>query len=493
MLYCDNCGKPIKNDANYCSNCGTRISYRKKILKHLDKILFFDAETSGLLDDFDDMNKEDFEFHFPKIVQLGWVIYDIDGNLIKEEEYIVKPNGYEIPIESTYIHGISTNYASNFGISLYSAIKKFYEDVLECDLTVAHNFEFDQKIIGYYLSRNGFDNILGYVPNICTMISTTEFCKIPFADLLEENWNIQNYKYPSLEELYTKLFQRKARLGKFHGALEDSKITAKCFFQLIKNNEIKISKIHDIIFLKDHTGTTYSYIDDLEPIFQYWDIYLFSSLKDFTLPQKKKQIRKKHLAMGVINYYDKITHNVIYQNNLENELITIHDWTDNTILIIINPNQNKITFINNKFLKYLSREEINTIKSSETEIHISDDKINIEEPMFNPTRRLENSNFYIGISLYGFYVTDVWIHLKSLIFRESWDVNVSKGIVIRHLSRLIEYHLENSWGNISYNFHQGSDQPSSIKHTIYDTSNQEIQREFVEYNDSGAIISKSRN
>lgn len=46
----------------------------------------------------------DFE-QFPHVVQLAWSLGD------KEKSYIIKPDNYEIPPETTAIHGITTERA----------------------------------------------------------------------------------------------------------------------------------------------------------------------------------------------------------------------------------------------------------------------------------------------------------------------------------------------------------------------------------------------
>lgn len=66
----------------------------------LKDICFFDCETTGVPAKG---LKWDADFEqFPHVVQLAWSLGD------KEKSYIIKPDNYEIPPETTAIHGITT-------------------------------------------------------------------------------------------------------------------------------------------------------------------------------------------------------------------------------------------------------------------------------------------------------------------------------------------------------------------------------------------------
>jgi len=56
--------------------------------------LFFDTETTGLPDDTYPPNDDR---HWPRMVQLGWLLFDEHGNELKRECHILKPDDYTIP------------------------------------------------------------------------------------------------------------------------------------------------------------------------------------------------------------------------------------------------------------------------------------------------------------------------------------------------------------------------------------------------------------
>ena len=188
--------------------------------------LFFDTETSGLprnyqapLDDFS---------NWPRLVQLAWSVYDEDGNHWESYNYIVKPEGFIIPVEASNIHRITQEKAVKEGKDIKEVLKHFLEQVNSATHIVAHNIDFDEKIVGSELLRINFPNPFIKANKICTMKSSTNFCQI-------ENGR-GGYKWPNLTELHRKLFQ--ADFPEAHDAMVDVNACAKCFFELKKKNVI---------------------------------------------------------------------------------------------------------------------------------------------------------------------------------------------------------------------------------------------------------------
>ena len=193
------------------------------------KILFFDTETTGLPKDWN-APLSDLK-NWPRLVQLAWQVYDQYQNLIEENNFIIKPNGFTIPIEASNVHKITTEKANQTGENLDKVLQLFYNSVIESNLLVAHNYNYDYSIMGSELLRNGKDNILDKKQNICTMKSSTDFCQIsgPYG-----------YKWPKLEELHSILFNESFNA---HNALDDIKATARCFWKLKNRNIISVSKL----------------------------------------------------------------------------------------------------------------------------------------------------------------------------------------------------------------------------------------------------------
>ncbi|MDD3721279.1 MAG: 3'-5' exonuclease [Lutibacter sp.] len=181
--------------------------------------LFFDTETTGLPKNYkapaSDLN------NWPRLVQLAYVFYDYDGAIITQGDYIVKPNGFTIPEEASNIHRITNKMAISEGLPLSLVLNEFYKLVEKTTNLVAHNMAFDEKILGAEFLRSGYSNPLPFKNRICTMHSTTDFCKIK---------NRYGYKWPKLSELHIKLFG--FDFEEAHNAAADIHATAKCFWEL---------------------------------------------------------------------------------------------------------------------------------------------------------------------------------------------------------------------------------------------------------------------
>lgn len=176
--------------------------------------LFFDTETTGLPKN-PKAPTSDLD-NWPRIVQIAYLLYDNNGNLIVSEDFIIKPEGFEIPLESSKIHGISTERALLEGKQIINILKRFTEFVQKSDFLVGHNIFFDKKVVGSEYLRNGLEDSLQYKKKICTMSGATKHFK---------GWI-------TLSELHKRLFG--SDFEEAHNASNDIQATAKCFWELRK-------------------------------------------------------------------------------------------------------------------------------------------------------------------------------------------------------------------------------------------------------------------
>jgi DNA polymerase-3 subunit epsilon len=187
--------------------------------------LFFDTETTGLPKNWKapvtDLN------NWPRLVQLAYLFYDINGNKISGGDFIIKPSGFTIPTDASRIHGITTERANKEGVHILSVLQHFNSLIGQASYLVAHNMSFDEKIVGSEFLRNGIQNSIPSKNRICTMESTINFCAID---------GLYGYKWPKLSELHYKLFR--TGFDEAHNAVADISATAKCFWELRKLNKI---------------------------------------------------------------------------------------------------------------------------------------------------------------------------------------------------------------------------------------------------------------
>ena len=103
--------------------------------------LIFDTETTGLPQNFNaPLSDSD---NWPRMVQIAWQLHDENGELIENQDYIIKPEGYDIPFNATRIHGISTKMAQEQGRDLQEVLEEFTEVLKKTKVVAGHNIDFD--------------------------------------------------------------------------------------------------------------------------------------------------------------------------------------------------------------------------------------------------------------------------------------------------------------------------------------------------------------
>jgi len=189
--------------------------------------IFFDTETTGLPKNWKaPITNLD---NWPRMVQIAWVTYNDAGEMISENDYIIKPEGFTIPAAAIKIHGISTERAEEKGVPLKAVLEKFSEAIKQTKYLIAHNIKFDEKIVGAEFIRKSVQNPFSEAKKLCTMALSTDFCKIsgPYG-----------YKWPKLSELHLKLFG--VDFEEAHDAAVDVGACSKCFFELKRLGIIKV-------------------------------------------------------------------------------------------------------------------------------------------------------------------------------------------------------------------------------------------------------------
>ncbi|HWW38276.1 3'-5' exonuclease, partial [Pedobacter sp.] len=140
--------------------------------------LIFDTETTGLPGNFNaPITNTD---NWPRCIQIAWQLHDEFGVLIENQDYLVKPKGFNIPYDAERIHGISTELAEEQGIELEEVLAKFNIALSKAEFIVGQNIGFDVNIMGCEFYRYGVENRLADMPvlDTCTEV-TAELLKLP--------------------------------------------------------------------------------------------------------------------------------------------------------------------------------------------------------------------------------------------------------------------------------------------------------------------------
>jgi DNA polymerase-3 subunit alpha len=206
--------------------------------------LIFDTETTGLPKRWDapitDIG------NWPRCVQIAWQLHDEMGKLIEHQDYLIQPEGFNIPFDAERIHGISTELAQANGISLAEVLEKFNIALEKANFIVGQNLGFDINIMGCEFHRLGISSPMATLPvlDTCTEI-TASLLQLPGG-------RGGKFKLPTLTELHSYLFNKP--FSEAHNATADVEATTRCFLELIRRE----------VFTKEELDVSQDYFTDFQ-------------------------------------------------------------------------------------------------------------------------------------------------------------------------------------------------------------------------------------
>ncbi len=206
--------------------------------------LIFDTETTGLPKKYTaPISDTD---NWPRCVQIAWQLHDDMGKVIEHQDFLVKPEGFNIPYDAERIHGISTELAQAEGIPLVDVLDKFNVALSKTKFIVGHNLTFDINILACEFYRLGVESPMGSMPilDTCTEV-TASVLKLPGG-------RGGKFKLPTLTELHQYLFNNP--FVEAHNATADVEATTRCFFELIRTE----------IFTKKELEVEQEYFEDFQ-------------------------------------------------------------------------------------------------------------------------------------------------------------------------------------------------------------------------------------
>ena len=195
--------------------------------------LIFDTETTGLpkrwnapITDVD---------NWPRCIQIAWQLHDELGNCIEHQDYLIRPDGFNIPYDAEKIHGISTELATEQGLPLSEVLELFNTALSKTTFVVGQNLGFDLNIMGCEFHRLQVTTPLNELPVLDTCTEkTAALCQIPGG-------RGGKFKLPTLTELHQFLFHKP--FGEAHNATADVEATTRCFLELIRRKEFTIDQL----------------------------------------------------------------------------------------------------------------------------------------------------------------------------------------------------------------------------------------------------------
>lgn len=216
--------------------------------------IIFDTETTGLPLNWNapitDLN------NWPRVIQISWAVYDIEFNLVNEQTLLIKPDNWfikDLPYWENLgftkeqvladknkkfwtENGYTNEENEKHGKPMPEVLQMFINDLQNCVYMVAHNIDYDFNVLGAEFLRYGLKSNKKLL-KICTMKSTTNFVKAP------NSYRRNEYKWPTLTELHTKLFNK--GFDGAHDAGADVKACASCLELLLKRRIILLPVLVD--------------------------------------------------------------------------------------------------------------------------------------------------------------------------------------------------------------------------------------------------------
>jgi DNA polymerase-3 subunit alpha len=195
--------------------------------------LIFDTETTGLPKRWDAPITD--TANWPRCIQIAWQLHDDMGKLIEHQDYLVKPEGFNIPYDAERIHGISTELAEAEGVSLAEVLEKFNVALGKAKFIVGQNLGFDVNIMGCEFHRLAVESPMATMPvlDTCTEV-TAKLLQLPGG-------RGGRFKLPTLTELHQYLFNRP--FSEAHNATADVEATTRCFLELIRRENYTPEKL----------------------------------------------------------------------------------------------------------------------------------------------------------------------------------------------------------------------------------------------------------
>ena len=208
--------------------------------------LVFDTETTGLMPKSARGMPSPHISAYPHILQMSFAVYDMfDRKIVSQyDSYVNVSPDIEISAEITGITGI-TREKCNGGANIVDVLESFYKAYIMCEGLVAHNIEFDEKMIMIELERNCekiankmpqclkiFNPIYEHVHNIdryCTMRKGTDICNILVESKLPGR--PPSKKWPRLNELHASLFAGEVPDG-LHNSMVDVLACLRCYLKM---------------------------------------------------------------------------------------------------------------------------------------------------------------------------------------------------------------------------------------------------------------------
>lgn len=163
-----------------------------------------------------------------RVCQIAMLLTDDDGKSLAEFSCLIKPDGWEINEKAGAVHGFTNELCEQYGITAKSAYMFFLRMAKIADLVIAHNSEFDMKMLQIEAAycEQEFPETLWY----CTMNESSPILNLPPTEKMMACGFTKN-KPPNLGEALKFLCDKELGSGA-HNAMYDVAACRDIYFAI---------------------------------------------------------------------------------------------------------------------------------------------------------------------------------------------------------------------------------------------------------------------
>lgn len=192
-------------------------------------ILVYDCETTGLVrgTDYTDPN-------MPFLASIAAILYDEEARrIVASINSMIQPDGWIMPEDAGLVNGLTNEALQQLGVPAPILLPACIALMFKANLRVAHNVDFDSKVIAAALWRH----IIKENSEETAHATVKKWLALPSYCTMQESKNIVNaldkrgrIKYPKLTEAYRFFFDRE--LDRAHSANADAVATLEIYLAL---------------------------------------------------------------------------------------------------------------------------------------------------------------------------------------------------------------------------------------------------------------------
>jgi len=244
LFYKDSKNKPVKKTPTHTMEDIRNLELQRKYYNDFTKAeddlkpvyLVLDTDSNGYPFDFKASYKD--VDNWPELMAISWLLFNKDKELIREEHHVLKLAKKEISDSDMEFNGYLEDDIIN-GEDSKEVFDKLIADLKQADFIVCHNSEYHLTLLKSNFHRRKIPLTQLRKKAICTMKETRELVAI-------WSYSKEDFKYPKLSELVTKLFFKDQdpeyyQPDRLIGAKDQSRAVAKSLFFILDNYSTDLS------------------------------------------------------------------------------------------------------------------------------------------------------------------------------------------------------------------------------------------------------------